>query len=344
MHLRAGMGVAGRRNVESGFSLVEVMAALAILAIALTAVFATFVTQQKSFTTQSRVAEMQQNLRGAVDYVTRDLRMAGYGIPVGDNVTIPSGVVATGVTSLHFLYAKDNTTGPDQVYLLYLFDMDANQPPTRLSAAMPTSGDAITVDNVFGFDNGDLILISDNTATADLFQITGTPAGGTLPHDSAGFNAAAVHNSSWPGTGYLAPAPPYPPFPATVAKAHFARYYIDSTSDPAHPTLMVDRMNGQEAQPLADDIEDMQLTYGLDADGDGVVDNPDPSTWISSPTYTQLAQVRQIRLMLLARSRLPDREWSEVRPALANHPAAATADGYRRRIIDVVIDVRNSGV
>ena len=65
----------------------EVMSALVILAIAMTAVFATFISQQKSFTVQNRVAEMQQNLRQAVEYMSRDIRLAGYGIP--DNVTIP---------------------------------------------------------------------------------------------------------------------------------------------------------------------------------------------------------------------------------------------------------------
>ena len=81
--------VSERRHPEAGFSLVEVMAALVILSIALTAVFATFISQQKSFTVQNRVAEMQQNLRQAVEYLSRDIRLAGYGIPA--NVVIPDG-------------------------------------------------------------------------------------------------------------------------------------------------------------------------------------------------------------------------------------------------------------
>jgi hypothetical protein len=101
---------------------------------------------------------------------------------------------------------------------------------------------------------------------------------------------------------------------------------------------MVDRMAGagQPPQPLADDIEDMQLTYGVDTGTDGLVDS-----WTTTPTLTQ---VRQVRLQLLARTRVPDREWSETRPALGNHAAGAAADGYRRRVADVVIDVRNSGI
>jgi type IV pilus assembly protein PilW len=102
---------------------------------------------------------------------------------------------------------------------------------------------------------------------------------------------------------------------------------------------MVDRMGGQAPQPVADDIEDLQLTYGLDTNADGFVD-----TWIANPSVAQVLQIRQVRLQLLARTRLPDTNWSETRPALGNHAAGATADGYRRRIADVVIDVRNSGV
>ena len=193
------------RHSEAGFSLIEVMSALVILAIALTAVFATFISQQRSFTVQNRVAEMQQNLRQAVDYMSRDIRMAGYGIP--GNVTIPNNVIASGVTSIRSLYPKDNTAGPDQIYVLYRFDMDANQPPALLTSDMGTSSTAISVDIISGFDNGDLILVTDNAITiTDLFQITGAPAGSTLPHDTNGFNAATAH-TMFPTGGYLSPPP-----------------------------------------------------------------------------------------------------------------------------------------
>ncbi len=62
----------------------------------------------------------------------------------------------------------------------------------------------------------------------------------------------------------------------------FVRYFIDNVTDPDHPTLMLDRMTGN-AQPLADDIEDMQFQYGLDTDGDFVVD-----TVVNAPTAAQV--------------------------------------------------------
>lgn len=319
------------RGPEAGYSLVEVMAALAILAIAMTAVFATFTTQQQTFVVQGRVAEMQQNLRQAVEYMSRDIRLAGYGTP--DNVTIPNGVVAAGITSVRSIYAKDNTAGPDQVYVLYMFDMDTNQPPTTDNAlGVPANAGSITVPSTAGFQpgGGEFVLVTDG-ATADLYQTTA--AGGTTLTFGGGLSYNAGHTKSYASGGVP---------PVTVAKARFARYYIDTTTDPDHPTLMVDRMAGAPAQPVADDIEDLQLEYGLDTSvpTDGVVDN----VWTSNPSYTQIALARQVRLRVMARSRFPEKGWNEIRPALGNHPAGTASDGYRRRIYDIVIDLRNSGV
>jgi hypothetical protein len=212
--------------------------------------------------------------------------------------------------------------------------MDANQPPALLNSDMLFFSTAISVNSISGFDNGALILVTDNAiTTTDLFQITGVPAGSTLPHDTNGFNAGAAH-TMFPAGGY--PSVP----PGMVAKARFVRYFIDSTTDPTHPTLMVDRMGGAAPQPLADDIEDMQLTYGIDTSTppDGIVDS-----WIPNPTFAQLALVRQVRLQFIARARLPEAGWAETRPALGNHAAGTTPDGYRRRTYDIVIDLRNSG-
>jgi hypothetical protein len=286
---------------------------------------------------------MQQNLRQAVEYMSRDIRMAGYGIP--GNVTIPGNdnVIGVGITSIRALYAKDSTSGPDQIYILYLFDMDANQQPTVLSTTMTGYG-SVTVDNasVFLPSGGEMVLIANpfsKTApvTADLFQTT--LVGGNVLNFGGTYGTIS-HT--------LYDVPLLPDLPPVVAKARFVRYFIDNTTDPAHPTLMVDRMAGLPPQPVADDIEDMQLSYGLDVNNDGVVDNPNTNTWVTSPSTPQIPQIRQVRLQLIARSRLPEAGWSEKRPGSAegfgNRTDVATPDGYRRRTYDIVIDVRNSGV
>jgi len=61
-----------------GFSLVELMVAMAISLIVMTGVYKIYVTQQDSYLLQERVAEMQQNARIAKYVLTKDIRMVGY--------------------------------------------------------------------------------------------------------------------------------------------------------------------------------------------------------------------------------------------------------------------------
>ena len=69
-----------KRKPKAGFTLIELLVALAIGSIVLTVMFTMFRSSNRSYITQDYVAEMQQNLRVAMLYVSRDVRMAGLGI------------------------------------------------------------------------------------------------------------------------------------------------------------------------------------------------------------------------------------------------------------------------
>jgi len=319
-----------RISREGGYTLIEVMSAVVIFSVAMTAVYGTYTFQHASYTTQSRVAQMQENFRDAMVPLNRDIRLAGYGIPAP--VTIPSGAIAAGVTSIRSLYHVDRTTGPDTIYIMYLYDMDANQPPTTITSPMPNPSAEFNVVQVTGFEVGDLCIITDGGA-ADMFQVTTVQSGSMkIQHNPGGsatdYNDPGGHNT-FPPAGYDTGS--------RIAKARFLRYYVDNTTDPSHPTLMVDRMGGAPPQPVADDIEDMQFQYFLDTNFDGV-----PDTWSDNPA--DLTQIRQVRILMSARTRFPEKGWKEVRPALGNHPAGAAADGYRRRLLAIILDVRNAGI
>jgi len=65
-------------NFSKGFTLIELMVALAVTSILLAGIYTTYITQLKSHLTQQLIVEMQQNLRGAMLIIERDIRMAGY--------------------------------------------------------------------------------------------------------------------------------------------------------------------------------------------------------------------------------------------------------------------------
>jgi len=63
---------------KQGFSLVELLVAMAITMVVMAGVYQVYVTQQDSYLLQEQVAEMQQNVRIAKYVLMRDIRMVGY--------------------------------------------------------------------------------------------------------------------------------------------------------------------------------------------------------------------------------------------------------------------------
>lgn len=68
---------------HKGFTLIELMIAMAISLIVMASIYSAYQSQQKSHDIQIQVAAMQQNLRAAMFYMEREIRMAGCD-PKGD--------------------------------------------------------------------------------------------------------------------------------------------------------------------------------------------------------------------------------------------------------------------
>lgn len=75
---------------NKGFTLIELMVAMAISGIIMTGIYWAFTTQQDSYRAQDQVAEMQQNIRAGLYIMTNDIRMAGFD---------PTGSAAAGIVT-----------------------------------------------------------------------------------------------------------------------------------------------------------------------------------------------------------------------------------------------------
>ena len=64
-------------NNSQGFTLIELMMAMLIAAIALGAVYSVFASTHRSSTKNLVSAEVAQNLRTSIDYMEQDIRLAG---------------------------------------------------------------------------------------------------------------------------------------------------------------------------------------------------------------------------------------------------------------------------
>jgi type IV pilus assembly protein PilW len=83
---------------QNGFTLIEILIALAIAGVVMAGVYSAYYSQQKSYVTQEQVVAMQQNLRVAMYYMEREIRMAGCD-PTED---AGAGIQTAGSNSIRF--------------------------------------------------------------------------------------------------------------------------------------------------------------------------------------------------------------------------------------------------
>ncbi len=103
-------------------------------------------------------------------------------------------------------------------------------------------------------------------------------------------------------------------------------YFIDD--DPAEPHLIRKVAEGGvdlSAAPLSNNIRDLQVTYGVDLDSDGIVDQ-----WEEAPVGSE-DKIIAGRIWVQARSGNPDPDYI--------HPV--TGDHYRTRQLQTMVRIRN---
>jgi prepilin-type N-terminal cleavage/methylation domain-containing protein len=101
---------------DRGFTLVELMVAMAVGLVVLGAIYALFSVQSKHLANQEQIAELHQNARVAMDIMVREITMAGYNqrsdnptaaaVPRCTNALVAAGTPCVGITN-----AADDTIG-----------------------------------------------------------------------------------------------------------------------------------------------------------------------------------------------------------------------------------------
>ena len=95
---------------KNGVTLIELLIALAASAILTAVLYGTFIRHQKIYTTQDQVADMQQNVRIAMDQMTREIRMAGYGgniLAIFGNVNGFTNIVTPASDAITVIFADE---------------------------------------------------------------------------------------------------------------------------------------------------------------------------------------------------------------------------------------------
>ncbi len=101
-----------------GFTLIELLIAMLVTMIILGGAYAVFNTQQRQTTIQTNVSDAQQNLRAAMDFLSREVRMAGYN---------PEQTTANfGISDIQFRDIDDNNDATGNSYICFSWDQDSD--------------------------------------------------------------------------------------------------------------------------------------------------------------------------------------------------------------------------
>lgn len=220
-----------RKN--SGFTLIELLIVLVLSSILLAGSYRTFIAQQKAYTVQDQVADTQQNVRVAIDKMTREIRMAGYG-----NINYVLGLGVNGFTSVITIIP-----GPNQITIVGAFKQirRSNGEPIVVSSV---SGNQVILD--YATDEFD--------GTAHRYISIGGIESNTVQSRSGAILtlATALTQTHSPGS--------------PVYKIQAITYDLGTSYGKS--VLRRNENTGGGAQSLAENIENLQFAY---YDKDGIV-------------------------------------------------------------------------
>jgi prepilin-type N-terminal cleavage/methylation domain-containing protein len=155
-----------------GFSLVELMIALAVASVVVAAIFSIHVGLARSYTTQNVAADIQQVVRAGIDYISEDLMMAG----LDSAGSAGTGIEAATATNIRFTLDRNmngiiDSTSTNLEDITYTFNAGTN----RLNHTTPSTGLEDLIDNVinatFIYLDADGNDLGDPVPAADLADI-----------------------------------------------------------------------------------------------------------------------------------------------------------------------------
>ena len=174
---------------SSGFTLMELLVAMTISLVVLASVTKTFTVQTRQNSAEEQIAQMQQNVRGALDLMVRELQMAKYD-PAG--TAFPTGIYGVTYSASQLQIkadmdssgALDTATSGSVENIIYAYD-SAN---LRITRQLGSGGTAqIVADNVtaftFAYYDANGIAVTSSANSGNIRKVTITITARTTKPD-----------------------------------------------------------------------------------------------------------------------------------------------------------------
>lgn len=278
-------------NKQKGLSLIELMIAITLGLVLMGGVIQMFLSSRQVFTTQQAMARIQESGRLAMEFMARDIRMAGYmGCMTRTTGEITNtlndsddfdyefdvgiiGYSASNVPADIFDPAPSDDT--DIVVIRSASGEGAHVTDTNESAQVFTSITSTEpaacsngTNRISGMCIGDIVIVAD-CVKARIFQVTNLQTSGgklNVVHSSSGATPGNAQ-ASWGGNS----APDNEKFEpgAEVMTASNTAYYVAEGAS-GRPSLW--QRSNRDNLELLEGVEKMSLRYGVDTNGDVIPD------------------------------------------------------------------------
>jgi type IV pilus assembly protein PilW len=330
-------------RTQRGFTLIEVMVAMAIGLVVSALVVTIFSASSSTYKAADTVGALQETGRVALDTIDRDVQMAGFRGCNSNNVESSGpliNVITAPTTFAHDLgtalqgydytgpgwnpvlppaitgAAPAPSTGSDVLVVRVAVGV-----PATLSAQMVSPTSDIPLFSAAGFNAGDNAFIADCNETA-AFRVTAI-AGTSLRHTVGGNTNASLGRD----------------FDVDALVMHFethAYYVAPSSRNPATETSLW-MLSSAAAGPVevVEDVEGLQIQYGEDTDADYVA-----NAFRKASNVVDFTQVVALQVSLLVRGARSN-EAQTVVNYVFNGRTVVPADGYTRRVYTATIQLRN---
>ncbi len=324
---------------QSGVSLVELMVAVTISLLVLTALSAVFLSTTQSRNEMQKSTQQQESGRYASELIADNVKMAGY---LAEFDSTPLTTPAT-------LPAPCATTRADPLAAMPLHVQGVND----ISAALECTPDVKTGTDVLVVRRASTCAVGAAGCDAFLAGAYHFQASLCTPNDSSTELSYPVKSDADYAAHHFAFSDTQTDFTrrkTSCSATDFAAiyrylvhiYYVANNNQTGDgiPTLKRAELGAGSFSvvPLVDGIENMQIQYGVDTNNDGI-----SNSYASSPATTaDWRNTMAVTVHLLARNTSSTQGYSDNRSyTLGDKTVAATSDGYKRHVYSTTIQIVN---
>ncbi len=337
---------------QRGFSLVELMVAMTIGLIVLAGVAYLYLESRQSFRSMDNLSRMQESARYALEIISRDIRMAGYrgcasssgefhntlnksgesaynfGLPINGYDAAGAGwspALTNDTGGLGKITGPTILAGTDAIILRSAFGggVTVTKEPGKTSADIK-----VTAPN--DLEPGDIVMVT-NCKAASVLQIT-------APYGKGEENVVHNTGAGSPGNSTKDLGEKYSDSGGEIIKMQSKSYFIRTGADGQPALWQFDNYKpagGDNPAEIANGVENMQILYGIDATGDGIIEN-----YVKADAVANWEQVAAVRISLLVAGN-DDNVTSSKQKYTYNGALVTAADQRLRQVFTTTVSVRN---